>query len=148
MKSRTERHGQTEVGIVTHNGREFAALGASVSGRNVSGYTRDRGFRSHLVLTNWGGRVMLDCRSTIVREFPRDDWGRGIAVVFMLPRGRFIAGYALDGDGMLFRGELLYGNHDLDIAAGEALSLADYWRERDAEDAERFAAELDAEENS
>jgi hypothetical protein len=36
------RRGQGEVGIVTHDGRVFAAFGSSIQGHNVTGYTRHR----------------------------------------------------------------------------------------------------------
>jgi hypothetical protein len=53
--------------------------------------------------------------------------------MFRLPHGRFIVGYALGDDGMLFRGELLTGC-DGERARQEALALAEYWSEIDAED--------------
>ena len=53
--------------------------------------------------------------------------------MFRLTHGRFIVGYALGDDGMLFRGELLT-DCDEDRARHEALELADYWSQIDAED--------------
>ena len=72
---------------------------------------------------------MLACRSEVVREYSR----RLLALVFRLTHGRFIVGYALGDDGMLFRGELLTDCDD-DRARHEALALAEYWSEIDAED--------------
>ena len=53
--------------------------------------------------------------------------------MFRLPNSRFIVGYALGDDGMLFRGELLTDSID-DDARREALDLANYWSEIDADD--------------
>ena len=53
--------------------------------------------------------------------------------MFRLTQRRFIVGYALGEDGMLFRGELLT-DCDEDRARHEALELAEYWSEIDAED--------------
>jgi hypothetical protein len=127
MQTRCERRGQCEVGIVSHDGQVFAAFGASVYGRNVTGYTQLRS--GCLSLTRWDGDTMLGCRSEIVREYHDGS----IAVVFRLTNNRFVVGYALGNDGMLFRGELLI-NADEDQARHEALDLAEYWSEIDAED--------------
>lgn len=40
MQTHCVREGQVEVGIVEHEGREFTALGATVVGRSITGYTR------------------------------------------------------------------------------------------------------------
>ena len=55
------------------------------------------------------------------------------ALMFRLTHGRFIVGYALGDDGMLFRGELLT-DCDEDRARHEAVELAKYWTGIDAED--------------
>jgi hypothetical protein len=122
-----ERRGQGEVGIVTHDGHTYAAFGSSVSGRNITAYTRLRD--GCISLTRWDGSTMLTCRSEVVREF-RDG---SIAFLFRLTNDRFIVGYALGDDGMLFRGELLSGC-DEDDAEHEALAIAEHWMEIDAED--------------
>ena len=128
MQTKCERRGQLEIGIVTHNGHVFAAFGSSVNGRNVTAYTRHRnGCRS---LTRWDGSTMLRCRSKIVRQFNDGS----IALMFRLTHGRFLIGYALGDDGMLFRGELRT-DCDSDRARHEAITLAGYWSEIDAEDA-------------
>ena len=40
MQTRCVRQGQVEIGVIEHEGREFSALGASVVGRHVTGYTK------------------------------------------------------------------------------------------------------------
>jgi hypothetical protein len=127
MEARSERRGQCEVGIITHDGHVFAALGSSVNGRNVTGYTRQR--HGVISLTRWDGETMLACRSEIVREYH----GGSLAMMFRLTNGRFLIGYALGNDGMLFRGELLTERNE-DRARQEALELAEYWSDIDAED--------------
>ena len=61
---------------------------------------------------------MLACRSEIVREY----LDGSIALMFRLTHGRFVVGYALGDDGMLFRGELLT-DCDEDRARHEAVEL-------------------------
>ena len=122
-----ERRGQGEVGIVTHNGHVFAAFGASVTGHNVTGYTSHRNGR--ISLTRWDGSTMLGCRSEVVREY-RDG---SLALMFRLTQRRYLIGYALGNDGMLFRGELVT-NCDDERARNEALAVAEHWSEIDAED--------------
>lgn len=127
METRCERRGQGEIGIITHNGHVFAALGASVYGRHVTGYTRNRS--GHITLTRWDGSTMIASRSEVIREYHDG----AFALMFGLTHGRYIVGYALGEDGMLFRGELLTGC-DEDEARREALAIADHWSEIDAED--------------
>lgn len=127
METRYERRGQCEVGIVTHDGHVFAAFGSSVCGRHVTAYTRQR--NGHLALTRWDGTTMLACRSEIVLEHHDGS----LALVFRLTHGRFIVGYALGDDGMLFRGELVTECYE-DDARREALTNSEHWSEIDAED--------------
>src|SRR5436305_15243109 len=101
MQTRCVRQGQIEVGIIEHEGREFAALGASVVGRHLTGYTKQVDGEIHL--STWCGKTMLACRSAIVERF----WSDSLALMFRLARGRFIVDYALGDHRMLFRGELL-----------------------------------------
>jgi hypothetical protein len=122
-----ERRGQGEIGIVTHNGRVFAAFGASVNGHNVTGFTRL--CKGCLSLTRWDGSTMLGCRSEVVRVYHDGS----VAIVLRLTHGRFVVGYALGDHGMLFRGELLTDCDD-ERARQEALALAEHWSEIDAED--------------
>jgi hypothetical protein len=113
--TRSERHGQTEVGIVSHQGRQFAALGATVHGRDITAYTKLDGHR--IALTTWAGKITLACRHEVVRRH-RDG---SLVLMFRLTRRRFVVGYALGDGGMLFRGELLTGTTD-----GEARRAAVY----------------------
>ena len=73
---------------------------------------------------------MLACRSQFIRQFTDGS----LALVFRLTHGRFLVGYALGDDGMLFRGELLTDCSDDERARHEAIALAEYWSEIDAED--------------
>lgn len=127
MTTRCDRDGQVEVGVVEHAGREFRALGATVVGRHVTGYTRLGTGDIHL--TTWCGKTTLGSRSEVVKAF-RDG---SMVLLFRLTKSRFVAGYALGDNGMLFRGELLVGaNHE--EAASSARALADHFAGRDAEE--------------
>lgn len=134
MKTRCERQGQVELGIVEHEGREFAALGASVVGRQVTGYTKL--IRGELRLTTWCGRTMLECRSKVVERY----WDGSLAVMFRLANGRYILGYALSESGMLFRGELVDNCTD-DDARRHAAYLSQFFGDIDAEE-EAIEAEV------
>jgi hypothetical protein len=131
MSTRSERHGQTEVGIVSHDGREFAALGATVHGRNVTAYTKLDGHR--IVLTTWAGKTMLACRSEVVRRH-RDG---SLVLLFRLTNSRFVVGYALGDSGMLFRGELLTDATD-EEARRAAVCIANFFAAFDDEDEANF----------
>lgn len=133
--TRCERQGQIEIGIIEHDGREFVALGASVVGQYLTGYTKSD--RYGITLRTWCGKTMLDCRCEIVERY----WSGSLALMFRLTKGRFIVGYALDEDGMLFRGELI-DDCDEDDARREARRIASYFADLDAEDEEAFQAEL------
>jgi hypothetical protein len=134
--TRSVRHGQIEVGIIEHNGFEYSALGSTVIRRDISGYVKFK--CGHYWLARWSGGTMLDCRSEIVERY----WNGGLALMFRLPKGRFIVGYAIDGEeGSLFRGELIDGC-DEDEARHHCRMVADNWAELDAEDEEAFQAEL------
>lgn len=97
MQTWCERQGQIEVGVIEHDGREFRALGASVAGRHVTGYTRLG--TGDIALTTWCGKTMLACRSEVIEEYHDGS----LALVFRLTRGRFVVGYALGEHGMVFR---------------------------------------------
>jgi hypothetical protein len=127
MRTWCERHGQAEVGVIGHEGREYRALGASVAGRHVTGYTRLG--TGDICLTMWCGKTMLACWSEVVEEYNDGS----LALIFRLARGRFVVGYALGDHGMLFRGELLTGCTD-DEARRLACQIADFFAEADAED--------------
>jgi hypothetical protein len=116
-----------EIGIINHDGHAYAAFGSSVNGHNVTGYTRHN--HEHITLTRWDGSTMLACRSEVIREFSDGS----LALIFRLTNDRFIVGYALGDEGMLFRGELLIGCGE-DRAHSEALALSEYWPGIDEED--------------
>lgn len=133
--TRSVRQGQVEIGIIEHNGREFAAFGATVVRREITAYLKYK--RGHFWLTTWAGGTMLHCRSEVVERF----WNGCLALMFRPPKGRFIVGYALGDDGMLFRGELMDRCTE-DDARRHALLLSDNWAELDAEDEEAELAEV------
>ena len=83
--TRSVRQGQIEIGIIEHNGHEFAAFGATVVRRDLTAYLKFK--RGHYRLTTWAGGTMLDCRSEVVERY----WNDGLALMFRLPRGRYIA---------------------------------------------------------
>ena len=86
--TRTVRRGQVEIGIIEHEGHEYAAYGATICGREITGYVKFN--RGHYWLTTWSGGTTLDCRSEVNERF----WNGGLALMFRLPRGRFVVGYA------------------------------------------------------
>ena len=127
MDTHCERRGQVEIGIVAHNGHVFPALGSSVTGRHLTAYTRQK--HGLISLTRWDGSTMLACRGEVVRQYHDGS----LALMFRLTHERFIVGYALGDDGMLFRGELLTDCDD-DDARREAINNSEHWSEIDAED--------------
>jgi hypothetical protein len=129
--TRSVRQGQIEVGIIQHDGHEFAALGATVVRKDITAYLKFK--RNHFWLTTWAGGTMLDCRSEVVERY----WHGGMAMMFRLPRGHYIVGYVIDGDGdgLLFRGELIDGCSE-DEARRHCKMVAENWMEVDAEDEE------------
>jgi hypothetical protein len=132
--TRSIRQGQIEIGIIEHNGHEFAALGATVVRRDITGYVKVK--RGHFRLTRWDSGTMLACRSEVVERY----WNGGLALMFRLPKGKFIVGYALGDDGMLFRGELI-DNCTEDEARHHCTMVANNWMEVDQMDEE---AQLEA----
>jgi hypothetical protein len=133
--TRSIRQGQIEIGILEHEGHEYAAYGATICGRQITGYLKYK--CSHYWLTTWSSGTMLDCRSEVVERF----WNGSLALIFRLPKGRFLVGYGLGDDGMLFRGELIDGC-DEDDARRHAIMLSQNWAEVDQMDEEE--AELEA----
>lgn len=127
--TRSIRQRQIEIGIIEHEGHEFAALGATVVRRDITGYIK---FKSgHFWLATWAGGTMLDCRSEVVERF----WDGALVLLFRLPRSRFIVGYSLGNDGMLFRGELI-DHCTEDEARHHCLMVAENWAELDQADEE------------
>ena len=109
-------------------------MGATVQGRSVTGYTKL--VRGGIDLATWCGKTTLASRCDVVERF----WSGSLALLFRLPRGRFIVGYALGDEGMLFRGDLLT-NCDETEARRHALMLADCFAQLDAEDEEELLDE-------
>ena len=134
MQTTCVRQGQIEVGVIQHEGREWSALGATVQGRSITGYTKL--VDGEIQLSSWNGQTTLASRSEIVERF----WSGTLTLMFRLARGKFIVGYALSDDGMLFRGELLTDS-DENEARRHALMISDCFSQLDAEDKEDFAAE-------
>lgn len=134
MQSTCVRHGQIEVGIIEHKGREFSALGATIQGRHITGYTKLVDGEIHI--TSWCGKTTLASRCEVVERF----WSGTLAVMFRLPRGRYIVGYALGDEGMLFRGEMMTDCDEVD-ARRHALMLSDCFGQLDAEDDEQLLVE-------
>ena len=122
------RQGQVEVGVIEHEGREYSALGASVSGRNITGYTRHEG--NEISLTTWCGKTTIASRCEIVERY----WSGTMALMFRLTKGKFIVGFSL-GEGMLFRGELL-SESDETYARQMARMISENFSDLDAEDEE------------
>jgi hypothetical protein len=125
--------------LVTKSRQPFGAPGSSVKGSEVTGYTGGRG-RQHTVLKSSDGRTILDARSEVAQEYQHED-GTTYALVFALPRGRWIIGYALGLGEMLFRGELrtdLANDVDARLAARD---VAERLIELDAEEDARFDAQ-------
>jgi hypothetical protein len=130
MQTYCVRQGQVEVGVIEHEGREFSALGASVSGRNITGYTKlDRG---RISLTTWCGKTTVASRCEVVEKY----WSGSLALMFRLTNSRYIVGYSL-GEGMLFRGELLTDTDD-DDARRMARMISENFSDLDTEDEENF----------
>lgn len=127
MQTWCERQGQVEIGAIEHEGHTFAALGASVQGRHVTGYTGLQ--RRDSFLSTWCGRTMLACRSEVVEEYHDGP----VVLMFRLTKGRYIVGYALGEKGMLFRGELVTDCTD-DEARRTARQIAHHFAELDAFD--------------
>jgi len=134
MQTKCVRQGQIEIGIIEHEGREYSALGATVQGRSVTAYTKL--VAGGIDLKTWCGQTMIGSRSEVIERF----WSGSLALIFRLPRGRYIVGYALGENGMLFRGELIT-NCDEEEARRHALMIAECFAQLDAEDEEAFAAE-------
>lgn len=143
-----DEHGR-EVGIITHNGHEFRALGASTSGPYLNAYLHEKRNGINLpsaVLQTWCGRRILEARSEMCGDYWTDDNGKSFGLIFRLTNRRAIVGYAL-GAGMLFRGELVESREwdTEDELRGHCRRVCEHWIERDAEDAEEFRREQEAE---
>jgi hypothetical protein len=125
------RKGQIEVGVISHEGREFAAFGATVNGHQMTAYTRFD--NRQITLTTWCGKTILECRCEVVASY----WSGTMALVFRLTNRRFIVGYALGNNGMLFRGELLTYADETD-ARRMARMISENFADLYAEDEDSF----------
>ena len=65
--TRSIRRGQIEIGVIEHEGREFAAYGATICGRKITGYCKFK--RGWYWLTTWAGGTTPNCRSEVVERF-------------------------------------------------------------------------------
>lgn len=126
MQTHCVRTGQIEVGIITHEGREFVAFGATVNGCDITGYTRIN--NREITLTTWCGKTTLATRCEVVERY----WSGSMALMFRLTNNRYVVGYSL-GEGMLFRGELLTSS-DEDEARQMARMISGCFADLDAED--------------
>jgi hypothetical protein len=99
----------------------------------VTGYHSEKS--GHITLTRWDGATMLDTRAEVIHRY-RTNEGDGYAVMFSLPKNRFIVGYSL-GDGMLFRGCLIQTDSKYE-ASQTAKNEASFWIDRDDEDSQQF----------
>lgn len=127
MQTYCVRQGQIEVGVIEHEGHQFSALGSSVIGTDITGYTKQK--NRHITLTSWCGKTMLDCRCEVIERF----WSGALALMFRLPNRRFIVGYAIGDDGMLFRGELLTGADEFE-GRRAAVRISHHFAELDTDD--------------
>ena len=82
MPTTCVRQGQIEVGVIEHQGRDFSALGATVQGRSITGYTKL--VDGEIQLSSWNGQTTLASRSEIVERF----WSGTLALIFRLPKSR------------------------------------------------------------
>ncbi|MEX1028108.1 MAG: hypothetical protein WD049_08915, partial [Candidatus Paceibacterota bacterium] len=78
MHTHCIRNGQVEVGVIEHQGQDFSALGASVVGRHVTGYTKND--RGQISLKSWCGQTILSCRCEVIERF----WSGSLALMFRL----------------------------------------------------------------
>ena len=60
--TRSFQQNQIEVGILEHNGTEYAAYGATVVRRDITAYLKFK--KNHYWLSSWSGGAKLDCRSS------------------------------------------------------------------------------------
>lgn len=127
MQTFCVQNGQIEVGVIEHEGREFTALGATVTGRQITGYTKLVG--NDISLTSWCSKTTLATRSDVVERY----WSGTLALVFRLASRKYVVGYALGENGMLFRGEMLTDTDEHD-ARSMARMISECFADLDAED--------------
>lgn len=98
MQTHTEQHGNVEVGVVEHEGREYRALGAVVTENTIAAYLGKDG-----QLTNWGGEVIGTYRITASWYTPRSFVSSRMFQVRATVNGVTYTGRSA-GVGMLYRG--------------------------------------------
>jgi hypothetical protein len=101
MESRTEQHGNTEICIVIHNGREYVALGAVISDTHITAYLGKDG-----KLTNWRGDAIGTYRITSSWPTPRSYVSSTMNQVYATVDGRTYQGRSA-GVGMVFNGKVV-----------------------------------------
>jgi hypothetical protein len=99
MDTRTEQHGNVEVGIIAYEGREYAALGSVIEGERIAAYLGKNG-----QLTKWDGTVIGTYRVTSTWRTPRSYVSSTQSQVYAIVNGRKYTGRSA-GEGMLFRGK-------------------------------------------
>lgn len=136
MKSQAYRIRQTETGVIEHNGNQFAATGSSVHGKQVTGY-----LGKHGELLRWDGLQMLS--GARHHDIGTLRWGEsgddGNVCAWKLTHNRWIVGWAMNGEGSLFRGELTTIDEGSetdkdDEAHRQAFEIAYRWIDIDVED--------------
>lgn len=135
MNSHVIKQGSQEIGIIHYNGQTFVSGGASTHGPHIVAYTKGNDRKRQLdALTGWQGNVILQTRCEILEMYWSESWGKTFVVLFRLPHGRFIVGYALGLDGCLFRGELMPHGTTEEDARHDAVEISRQFMERDTED--------------
>src|SRR5438552_4232374 len=101
MDTRSEQHGNVEVGIIVHAGREYSALGAVVTDTHVTAYLGKNG-----QLTNWNGETIGTYRITRTWRTPKSYVSETMSQVYATVNGRTYTGRSA-GVGMIFNGRLV-----------------------------------------
>jgi hypothetical protein len=98
---RSEQHGNVEVGIVTHEGRDYRARGAVVTDTHVYAYLGKDG-----VLTNWHGDTIGTYVITSTWSTPRSWFSSSMHQVYATIGGKVFTGRSA-GVGMYFKGHVV-----------------------------------------
>lgn len=101
MNTRTEQHGNTEIGIIEYEGKEFAAFGSVITDTHISAYLGKAG-----VLTNWAGEAVGTYHITSTWSIPRSFVSSTMHQVYACVNGKTYTGRSA-GVGMLFNGKLV-----------------------------------------
>ena len=103
MKTRTERDARGEIGIITHNGKDYAARGSEVTETYAIAYPGKDG-----VLTTWGGEAIGTWRAVASWPTPQSWIGPRMYQIEAVINGRTYTGRGC-GEGMLWRGKIKKG---------------------------------------